>query len=652
MTTSLPHLAHPKYRPDIDGLRAVAVLSVVAFHAFPSRVRGGFIGVDVFFVISGFLISTIIFENLDKGTFRFSEFYARRVKRIFPALLIVVVASYAMGWFSLLADEYAALGKHIAAGAGFVSNFVLWRESGYFDNAAETKPLLHLWSLGIEEQFYIIWPFLLWFFWKIRWNSLLPTLVIGAISFGLNLRGIEKDAAATFYLPQSRFWELLCGSSLAWFTLYGKLGAKITRQDKAAVNGQGLANVLSLLGFLLLAYGFWRINGALGFPGKWALVPVLGTLLVIVAGPKAWMNRNILSNKVVVWFGLISFPLYLWHWPLLSFARIVGGEVPSRFVRIGAVLLSVFLAWLTFQFIESPIRSGKHAKARIFFLVAPMVLVGLIGYSTYSLNGLTFRTIVKSYEAVLATIENNPKRDECHLSRIVESVGKGPCEYFFPNPSVAVVGNSHAPEIAYALAEDLRPYNQGVAHYSISGCPHNYLVDPSLKNFLGTSVCYDWHTGVVENITSSKQIKYVILSYRNDFCLDNGPFTKSLVDMAKALIAANKKVILVLQAPLPKKHIKDYLRTNYRANAGVHEDVVGSTRSDWKSTYRNSAQLLEQLPSSVVLIDPADYFCSGDNCYVIKGNKALFFDDNHMSLDGGRLLAKQIMNKLELELGT
>jgi len=179
MTNPALHLSHPKYRPDIDGLRAIAVLSVVAFHAFPSWMKGGFIGVDVFFVISGFLISTIIFENLDKGTFSFSEFYARRIKRIYPALLIVLTASIVFGWFSLLADEYKQLGKHTMAATGFISNFVLWSEAGYFDNSAETKPLLHLWSLGIEEQFYFIWPLLCWFFWRMKFYRL--ALVVGFI---------------------------------------------------------------------------------------------------------------------------------------------------------------------------------------------------------------------------------------------------------------------------------------------------------------------------------------------------------------------------------------------------------------------------------------------------------------------------------------
>lgn len=222
MTTPNPHLTHPKYRPDIDGLRAVAVLSVVAFHAFPAWMKGGFIGVDVFFVISGFLISTIIFENLDRGTFSFADFYARRIKRIFPALLLVLIASFAFGWFLLLADEFKQLSNHIVAGAGFVSNLVLWSEAGYFDNSAETKPLLHLWSLGIEEQFYIVWPFVLWFAWKRKLNLLTLTVIVSLISFGLNLKGIKQDSVATFYSPQTRFWELLSGSILAWLAIYKK----------------------------------------------------------------------------------------------------------------------------------------------------------------------------------------------------------------------------------------------------------------------------------------------------------------------------------------------------------------------------------------------------------------------------------------------
>jgi peptidoglycan/LPS O-acetylase OafA/YrhL len=399
------HLSHLKYRPDIDGLRAVAVLAVVAFHAFPSWVTAGFIGVDIFFVISGYLISTIIFENLDGGTFSFSEFYARRIKRIFPALILVLITCFAFGWFALLADEYKLLGKHIAAGAGFISNFALLNEAGYFDKSADTKPLLHLWSLGIEEQFYIVWPLLLWLAWKCKFNLLIITIIFAISSFIFNIKGIEQDMVATFYSPQTRFWELLSGSLLAWVTLYKKDAfsnvkhkidfclSRIFYREKYEVDGKTLSNALSFSGALLLLYGFWRIDQEIIFPGKWALVPVLGAVLIITAGSKAWINRVILSNKVAVWFGLISFPLYLWHWPLLSFARIVLSESPSIDIRIAIVVISTILAWLTYRFVERPLRFGKNGRAGVAILVVLMAAVGCAGYTTFKQSGLIFRAV-------------------------------------------------------------------------------------------------------------------------------------------------------------------------------------------------------------------------------------------------------------------
>lgn len=209
-------LSHPKYRADIDGLRAIAVISVVGFHASPNLIRGGFIGVDIFFVISGFLISTIILENLKRNSFSFIEFYCRRIKRIFPALIVVLLSSLAFAGFSLWIldssltyDKIEAIGKHTLAGAGFVSNLVLWNESNYFDLDANLKPLQHLWSLGVEEQFYIVWPLLLWLLWKAKLNVLIFTLIIIMISFVLNVVTTSNNQAAAFYSPLTRFWELL-----------------------------------------------------------------------------------------------------------------------------------------------------------------------------------------------------------------------------------------------------------------------------------------------------------------------------------------------------------------------------------------------------------------------------------------------------------
>ena len=397
------HLTHPKYRPDIDGLRAIAILSVIGFHAFPYWVNGGFVGVDVFFVISGFLISTIIFGSQARNSFSFVEFYIRRIKRIFPALILVLVASFAFGWFALLADEYKQLGKHMAGGAGFVSNFLFWNESGYFDNAAETKPLLHLWSLGVEEQFYIIWPLLLWFAWKLRLNLIAITIAVAAISFALNIAYVHGDPIAAFYSPQTRFWELMAGSVLAYLALhrqtlftifmnrFGKWFGQAVYVQPIKSNENILRNARSISGAALIAIGVLVITKARNFPGWWAVLPTLGAVLIISAGSQAWLNRVVLSNRVLVWFGLISYPLYLWHWPVLSFAHIVQSEPPSNALRISAVLISVALAWLTYRLVERPFRFGRYGKLKAGILLGLMIVVGYAGYNCYDRDGLGFR---------------------------------------------------------------------------------------------------------------------------------------------------------------------------------------------------------------------------------------------------------------------
>lgn len=286
-------MTHPKYREDIDGLRAIAVFSVIGFHAFPDLFNGGFIGVDVFFVISGFLISTIIFKSLENNSFSFSEFYVRRIKRIIPSLLLVLTASLIFGWFSLLPDEYKQLAKHVSGGGAFISNFILWDESGYFDNTADTKPLLHLWSLGVEEQFYILWPLILWISWKLRINFIVTTTAIFIGSFLLNTTGIEQDKTAVFYSPQTRFWELSSGSILAYLSIYKeklslKPGLAASRLPHYISNKPSLiTNTTSTLGLFLIFLGILFFNKNLLFPGWFAVMPVLGSVLIISSGQES-----------------------------------------------------------------------------------------------------------------------------------------------------------------------------------------------------------------------------------------------------------------------------------------------------------------------------------------------------------------------------
>ncbi len=391
----------PKYRPDIDGLRAVAVLSVVFYHGFPGSLRGGFVGVDIFFMISGFLISTIIFQSIDQGSFSVSNFYSRRIRRIFPALAIVLISVLAFGWLCLFPDELQQLGKHTAASAGFIQNFILWREVGYFDNASETKPLLHIWSLGIEEQFYLIWPLLLWMASKLgkindghheKLCCFLATISVFVLSFVLNLDLVKLDPAKTFYLPQYRFFELALGGMLSWWVLYGS-GIWTTPVDKqkraflARFDERRIRNVSSITGFLILLIAFGQFNKQTVFPGKNALIPIFATAMIIWAGPQSWFNNKILSNKVLVWFGLISFPLYLWHWPIFAFGRIVYGGIPALEFRFIAVAISILLSWLTVRFIEGPFRFGNtRVPLKLATLGLVVCAVGGIGFTAGQMN--------------------------------------------------------------------------------------------------------------------------------------------------------------------------------------------------------------------------------------------------------------------------
>lgn len=370
------HLAHPKYRPDIDGLRAVAILAVVCFHIFPSNMPGGFIGVDIFFVISGYLISTIIFSSLERERFSLVEFYVRRIRRIFPALIIVLVSCLIFGWYILFADEFRQLGKHTVAGAAFIQNLILWRESGYFDSSAESKPLLHLWSLAIEEQFYIFWPLLLAYVWKKNWSFLKITASIAAVSFAVSIYMITTGySAAAFYHPYSRFWELMAGGILAYAVLH--------RPDLLEKHKE----VQSVTGFALVVSGLMLVNRNSDFPGWWALLPVAGAFLIISAGANSWLNARLLGNPVMVWLGLISYPLYLWHWPVLVYLKIAFVEI-SDSARIAAVAASLLLATLTYHFVEKPVRYRMAQRTSVSMLMTLLALTSTSGWAIYAFNFL------------------------------------------------------------------------------------------------------------------------------------------------------------------------------------------------------------------------------------------------------------------------
>ena len=348
------------------------------FHAFPKAFSGGYVGVDVFFVISGFLISKILFTEISEHRFSFSAFYGRRIRRIFPALFVCLAAVLTFGFVSLMPSELAQLGKHVFFSAAFLSNIALWSESGYFDAAADLKPLLHLWSLGIEEQFYIVWPALLWmaFGMKAKVGLLLAVLFLAsfAINIALSITNITDD----FYLSVPRFWEFLAGAALAWWRpIY------LTSNARSWISIAGLAALLASVALF---------TPELRFPGWLALLPVAGAVAVISAGHNAAVNRIVFSNRVVVFVGLISYPFYLWHWPLISYAYIIRlGKPPTTLMALGLLAASFVLAWATYRFIEYPIRFGAHRHRHTLIVAASIAMLGACGLAVWVKSGFPER---------------------------------------------------------------------------------------------------------------------------------------------------------------------------------------------------------------------------------------------------------------------
>ncbi len=368
--------------PHIDGLRALAVLAVVFFHAFPEALPGGFVGVDIFFVISGYLITGILWRSLQDGSFSVAGFYARRVRRIFPALLLVMVATLTFGWLVLLPEELSQLGRHAAGGAGFASNFLLWQETGYFDNSADSKPFLHLWSLGVEEQFYLAWPLLLWFLARWRKAFLPVTAALALASFAYSVTAAVHAPEAAFYSPLSRFWELAAGGLVAYWHF-------------SSPPRRAPAPVWTLAALAAIVTGFEMIGKNSLFPGYWALLPVGGTAVLLAAGPGATLNASLFRLTPMTWFGRISYPLYLWHWPLLAFAHILQGGKVADTVLWAALALSLVLAWLTCELVEGRIRFALPGKPVVpLALAGTLFVLGGLGYQLHRMDGLPQREIV------------------------------------------------------------------------------------------------------------------------------------------------------------------------------------------------------------------------------------------------------------------
>jgi peptidoglycan/LPS O-acetylase OafA/YrhL len=612
-------MTHLKYRADIDGLRAIAVLIVVGFHAFPEWLPGGYIGVDVFFVISGFLISTILFESLSKNSLSLSDFYTRRIKRIFPALLLILVTLLVLGWFFFIPEDYEKLGKHVFAGAAFVSNVVSLSEFGYFDEAAEFKPLLHLWSLGIEEQFYIVWPIVLWCAWRLKVSIGLLLLVLIICSFALNIYRSGYDSTFAFFALQTRAWELLLGACLAYFSLGNSpLMQRFKKIDHSW---------LTLLGMGLLVLGCFVLNRQSQFPGWWALLPTFGACLMITGGPHSWINRTVLAAKPLVAIGLISYPLYLWHWTLLAFFNVALGHIPSLSIRISLVLASLALAWLTYRLVETPIRHSKHGGRIAKILFGLMICVALFGLYIFKSSGFLAQTTQPKLKANMAL-------EDCSADF---KAGK---LCVFGNKSATktllLYGDSHAEHLTTALNQTFGKNYKIIFAYH-PGC---FLGQEYLHTQQVPQACINQITQI--KALSDQNIQAVIHAQRwHGYGLtEKEQIVKAVSDSIRVFNLNPEKIVLIgstadvdLRCEKwnyyfgPSRWFKKC--NDLKVSKAINERFIAITKDIQK-------------PENVSFVYPYQKLCSNQKCHALENGTLYYSDSHHLTMEGALLIMPEL----------
>jgi peptidoglycan/LPS O-acetylase OafA/YrhL len=632
------------YRPDIDGLRAVAVLSVLLFHGFPSALPGGFVGVDVFFVISGFLISGIILGQLKSGTFTFAQFYARRVRRIFPALTLVLCATVVFGWLTLLPADFRRLGIHVAAGAGFASNLLLWRQTGeYFAPAAELNPLLHLWSLGVEEQYYLLWPLLLYLLRSDRRHRIFWLIAgLAAGSFALSIYLVDRSPIAAFYLPQSRFWELMTGSLIAYAHVHGATLPVAAAIRRAAASG-ALRNAAATVGAALLCAALFSIDETRSFPGWWALLPTLGTALLIVAGPDAWLNRYVLATRGFVFVGLISYPLYLWHWPLLAYARILrggsGAEPPPAEVRVGALLAAGILAWATYELVEKKVRHWKPVGFR------PGVVTGLTS-AVAGLAGVGMLAFANYAQSRSADIPNLPQ-----ISEAMDDWGYRGDTTIAGDTERAVlfVGDSHMQQFLPRVVQLAQRHPQPVRTVifrTAGGCVPIPGIDRKGRGCgrFAAAAFEAARRPEVEIVVIGaswmgfllRDDQYKVTDVRRAALVLPGPDAEwalhELETAVAGLVAAGKRVVIVLSSPRSERF--DPTRMAERVGLGFEVHVSAPVpRSEVISETAYMDDRLKEIAARTraETIDPVDFICDARVCPTVdEKGKPLYKDDSHL----------------------
>jgi peptidoglycan/LPS O-acetylase OafA/YrhL len=648
----------PKYRNDLDGLRGIAATMAVMFHAYPTVLTGGYIGVEIFFVISGFLIGMILLQSTADGSFTYSEFYSRRIRRIFPALVVMLGCCGIAGWFLLTNAEYRHFGKHIAAGAGFISNFAHWSEVNYFDTAADTKPLLHLWSLGVEEQFYIFLPPLLLLVARLRLNVRVVFGVMWVISYASNLYLTEVDRTQAFYSPLPRLWELFTGCLLAsWFLSPPKWSQPLLKWRETP----WIMDLIALIGMSMILIPMLTLQRNSYFPGPFTTPPILGTALLIAVGGHSRFSRKVLSHGSVTWLGRISYPMYLWHWPLISIAHMLEGQIPPPEQRALLLVIALGLAVITYYGVEQPMRFGRLRRIAVPLISTLLVIVAAGGAVIWQGDVLKYRAISQKEQVVAGSMLMSVTADQKYTLPACApnpAIGKLAAEQCHAEgleregPLLVLWGDSHVRSWRPVFVEIARERGLRIVTFDHPACIpllHVRVSDP--QTYCTPELAQD----IVQSIAALHADQVILISqwdlfmrgfsikgplspmthYLADSLTEGGvdrantetsreAFKRQFPETVAALRATGADVLIIKAPPV----LNEDVVSGFVRHTDTYEPTAEQHRKQTAFTSSLIDTVLDQ--SHVKALDPGLRWCK-EKCVGIEDGLLLYGDDNHLT---------------------
>jgi peptidoglycan/LPS O-acetylase OafA/YrhL len=656
-----------KYRPDVDGLRAVAVLPVLFFHVGIPGTAGGYVGVDVFFVISGFLITSILHQEMGRGRFSFVRFYERRIRRLWPALVVVVAFTVLGAYRLLLPTALKDFGQSLVAVTVFASNVLFYQEAGYFDGPAELKPLLHTWSLAVEEQFYLFFPPFLLALHRFARRAITPALLVSlVVSFGISILFLPSHQSAVFYLLPFRAWEMLVGSVLAVGVI-------------PSFRSTTFAHLSGLLGLAMILVSVVVYSAATPFPGLAAALPVLGSALVIHAGAtEGGLAGRLLGTTPLVFVGKISYSLYLWHWPLIVFARhlVPDGELEPMHA-FGLVVASLVAGAASWRFVEAPFRNAERFTARSMFVGAAVASVAWfgIGGALHVLRGLPGRFDEPTLRLAAAMEDFVPEPEGCREWPGPAGVAEGFCligSTESEEPTYFLWGDSHAGILVHGADAAASEHHRAGLYSNLAGCPPlvGFAKDESVADAVDDARCADVNQRVVRVLEAVPSIDRVVLVSRWSYYANgrgigadahntveiwpaagsrggsaSETFEAGLETTLRTLVGMGKRVFVLRQVPEVEEYEASALATaRMLRGVAADEEVATRSRIDVARVSARQASFDRVMvrfanEPSVTVLDTHEHFCDASSCFAVRDGRPLYFDNNHVTTTTSRELA-------------